>query len=51
LLYKRITVGKSKEINMGQNLAESSKDGCGSKGVVLPMMKMNNNPPIRKPEN
>jgi hypothetical protein len=31
LLCKTITVAKSKEVKTGSNLAESSKDGYGSK--------------------
>jgi hypothetical protein len=31
-------VAKSKEVKTGSNLAESYKEGCGSKRAVLPMM-------------
>jgi hypothetical protein len=31
---------KSKEVKTGSNLAESSKEGYGSKRDVLPMMMM-----------
>jgi hypothetical protein len=31
---------KFKEVKTGCNLAESSKEGCGSKRAVLPMMMM-----------
>jgi hypothetical protein len=31
---------KSKEVKTGCNLAESSKEGCGSKSKILPMMMM-----------
>jgi hypothetical protein len=37
LLCKNI-ITKSKEIKSGCSLAESSKEGCGSKRAVLPMM-------------
>jgi hypothetical protein len=47
LLCKETTVEKSKEVETGftnsqewTNLAESSKEGHGSKGAVLPMMMM-----------
>jgi hypothetical protein len=40
LICKQITVAKSKEVKTGSNLAESSKEGYGSKRVVLPMMMM-----------
>jgi hypothetical protein len=40
LLRKKITVAKSKEMETGCSLAESSKEGCGSKRAVLPMMMM-----------
>jgi hypothetical protein len=33
-----MTVPKSKEVKTGCNLAESSKEGYGSKRAVLPMM-------------
>jgi hypothetical protein len=33
-------VVKSKEVKTGCNLAESSKEGDGSRSVVLPMMMM-----------
>jgi hypothetical protein len=36
-----ITVAKSKEVKIGCNLTESSKEGYGSKRAVLPMMMMN----------
>jgi hypothetical protein len=39
LLCKRITVVKSKEVKTRHNLA--SKEGCGSKRAVFPMMMMN----------
>jgi hypothetical protein len=38
MLYKKITVAKSKEVKTGCILAESFKEGCGSKRAVLPMM-------------
>jgi hypothetical protein len=38
LLCKKIIVAKSKEVKTGCNLAESSKEDCGSKRPVLPMM-------------
>jgi hypothetical protein len=37
---KKIIVGKTKEVTTRRNLAESSKEGYGSKRVVLPMMMM-----------
>jgi hypothetical protein len=40
LLCKRITVAKSREVNTGWNLAESSNEDYGSKRAVLPMMMM-----------
>jgi hypothetical protein len=40
LLCIKIIVTKSKEVKTGCNLAESSKEGCGSNRVVLPMMMM-----------
>jgi hypothetical protein len=39
-LLKKFIVAKSKEVKTGCNLAESSKEGCGSKRVVLPIMMM-----------
>jgi hypothetical protein len=33
LLCKRITVAKSKEVKITSNLAESFKEGYGSKGL------------------
>jgi hypothetical protein len=39
---KQIIVAKSKEVKTGCNLAESSKEGYGSKRAVLPMMMMMN---------
>jgi hypothetical protein len=41
LLYKKITVAKSKEMKTWSNLAGSSKKGYGSKRAVLPIMMMN----------
>jgi hypothetical protein len=38
---KKITVAKSEEMKTGCNLAESSKEGCGSKRVVMVMMNCN----------
>jgi sporulation protein YlmC with PRC-barrel domain len=38
LLYKKITVAKSKEVKTVSNLAVSSKEGYGSKRFVSPMM-------------
>jgi hypothetical protein len=38
LLCKKIIVAKSKEVKTGYSLAESSKEGYGSKWAVLPMM-------------
>jgi hypothetical protein len=38
LLCKKINVAKSREVKTGRNLAGSSKEGCGSKRAVLPMM-------------
>jgi hypothetical protein len=35
LLYKKITVAKSKEVKTGSNLAVSSKGGYGSKRVIF----------------
>jgi cytochrome b len=40
LICNKITVTKSKEVKIGCNLAESSKEGHGSKGAVLLMMMM-----------
>jgi hypothetical protein len=40
LCKRKITVAKSKEVKTGSNLAESSKEGYGSKRAVLPMMMM-----------
>jgi hypothetical protein len=40
LLCKKITVAESKEVKTGPNLTESSKEGCGSKGAVLPVLMM-----------
>jgi hypothetical protein len=37
---KKIIVAKSKEVIAGLNLAGYSKEGCGSKRAVLPMMMM-----------
>jgi hypothetical protein len=38
LLCKKIIVAKSKEVKPGCNLAESSKEGYGSKRAVFSMM-------------
>jgi hypothetical protein len=35
---KKLTVAKSKKVKTGSNLAESSKEACGSKRVVLPII-------------
>jgi hypothetical protein len=35
---KKFTDAKSKEVKTGCNLAESCKEGCGSKRAVLPVM-------------
>jgi hypothetical protein len=40
LLCKRIIVAKSKEVKTRCSLAESSKEGYGSKRAILPMMVM-----------
>jgi spore maturation protein SpmB len=40
LLCKKITVAKSRQVKTGSNLAESSKEGYGSKRAVLPMVMM-----------
>jgi hypothetical protein len=40
LLCKQIIVAKSKEVKTGCNLAESSRQGYGSKSAGLPMMMM-----------
>jgi hypothetical protein len=40
LLCKKIIVAKSKEVKTGCNLAESSKEGYGSKRAVLLMILM-----------
>jgi hypothetical protein len=37
LLCKKITVVKSGEVHTRSNLAESAKEGYGSKSVVLPV--------------
>jgi hypothetical protein len=37
---ENITVAKSKEVKTKCNLAESSKEGCGSKRVILPVLVM-----------
>jgi hypothetical protein len=39
-LSENIIVAKSREVKTGSNLVESSKEGYGSKGAVLPMMMM-----------
>jgi hypothetical protein len=39
-LQKEITVAKSKEVKTGCNLAESCREGYGSKRTVLLMMVM-----------
>jgi hypothetical protein len=39
LVCKKI-VSKSKEVKTVCNLAESSKEGCGSKRAVLPVVMM-----------
>jgi hypothetical protein len=36
----KIIVAKSKEVKIGSNLAEYSKEGCGSKRAVLLIMRM-----------
>jgi hypothetical protein len=41
LLVKKITVARSKEVKTGRNLAESSKEGYGSKTAVF-SVKMTN---------
>jgi hypothetical protein len=38
LLCEKIIAAKYKEAKTGSNLAESSKEGDGSKSAVLPMM-------------
>jgi hypothetical protein len=38
LLCKKFIVMKSKEVKTECTLAESSKEGCGSKRDVLPLM-------------
>jgi hypothetical protein len=38
-VYKFI-VARSKKVKTGSNLAESSKEGNGSKRAILPMMMM-----------
>jgi hypothetical protein len=38
LLCKKINVAKSKEVKTGLNLAESSKEGYGSKRALFPMI-------------
>lgn len=38
MLFKKISIVKCKEVKTGCSLAESSKEGYGSKRVVLPMM-------------
>jgi hypothetical protein len=40
LLCKKCIVAKSKEVETGSNLAESSKECYGSERAVLPMMAM-----------
>jgi hypothetical protein len=40
LLCKKVSVGKSKEMKTGFNLAESFKEDCGSKRPVLLLMMM-----------
>jgi hypothetical protein len=40
LLRKKIIVPKSKEVKIGCNLAESSKEGYGPQRAVLPMIMM-----------
>jgi hypothetical protein len=40
LLCKKITVAKSKEVKTRCNLAESSKEGYGSKRAVLLLLLM-----------
>jgi hypothetical protein len=37
----RIVLAKSEDVTTGTNLAEYFKQGCGSKGAVLPMAVMN----------
>jgi hypothetical protein len=39
-LKKKITAVKSKEVKSGSDLAESYKEGCGSKRPVLSLMVM-----------
>jgi hypothetical protein len=38
LLCKKIIVMKSKEVETGSNMTESSKEGFSSKRAVLPVM-------------
>jgi hypothetical protein len=40
LLCERITLAKSKDVKTGCTLADSSKEGYGSKRAVLPVMMM-----------
>jgi hypothetical protein len=40
LLREKIIVAISKEVKTGLNMAESCKEGYGSKRAVLPMMLM-----------
>jgi hypothetical protein len=40
LALQKILIAKSKEVKTGCNLAETSKEGCGSKLADLPMTMM-----------
>jgi hypothetical protein len=40
LISETITVAKSKEVKTRSNLVQSSKEGYGSKSVILPMMML-----------
>jgi hypothetical protein len=42
LLCKRINVAKSDEVKNGSNLAEFSREGCGSESVVMLIMMIRN---------
>jgi hypothetical protein len=39
-VHKKIVVTKSKEVKTGRDLAESFKEGCGSRRAVFPVILM-----------
>jgi hypothetical protein len=49
LCKKKITVAKSRELKTGSNVTESSKEGYGSQGAVLPVLMLKKNTNYKAP--